>query len=87
MAEEWEREVVGLSQEIYPSPVPPQHPTQPPSSLPISSICSWMEQLFLPLSPRTSPTAAARSDIRELFNVCFASCKCNLVAGNGEETT
>lgn len=64
-------------------------PHRAPSLFPSAPIASslWTQQLFLLLSPRTSPTAATRSDIRELFNVCFASCKCNLVAGNREETT
>lgn len=78
-------------QDIWPCPQPPPaqcHPQPLPSSAshpPLPSLCSWMDQLLPLPSPTASPTAC--SDIQALFNVCFASRKCSLVAGDGEGAT
>lgn len=78
-------------QDIWPCPQPPPaqcHPQPLPSSAShplLPSLCSWMDQLLPLPSPTASPTAC--SDIQALFNVCFASRKCSLVAGDGEGTT
>lgn len=78
-------------QDIWPCPQPPPaqcHPQPLPSSAShplLPSLCSWMDQLLPLPSPTASPTAC--SDIQALFNVCFASRKRSLVAGDGEGTT